>query len=371
MHVGMSAFFQNVVPGMSDREVYVHEVGLADMAEPLGFDSIWSAEHHFDNYTMCPNVLQFLTYMAGRTRRVGLGSMVVVIPWHDPLRVAEEVAVLDHLSGGRVILGIGRGLGRIEFNNFRLNMGESRERFVEYAEAIQMGLEKGFVEYDGKFLRQPRAQIRPFPFKSFKGRMYAAAVSPESARIMARLGIGILIIAQKPWDKTEAEVRMYNDIYREMHAGAEPPKPIIASFVAVNEDAALAKDMLEKYIRRYSRSALEHYEFHNEGLADIKGYEYYAGLAKNINKHGVETFVNFLADLQVYGTPDQVYARMADYQKRVNAGGYLCMFSYGGMPHALARQNMLLFADKVLPRLKALAVDEVIGAGKPLSIAAE
>jgi len=188
---------------------------------------------------------------------------------------------------------------------------------------------------------------------------------------MARLGIGILIIAQKPWDKTEAEVRMYNDIYREMHAGAEPPKPIIASFVAVNEDAALAKDMLEKYIRRYSRSALEHYEFHNEGLADIKGYEYYAGLAKNINKHGVETFVNFLADLQVYGTPDQVYARMADYQKRVNAGGYLCMFSYGGMPHALARQNMLLFADKVLPRLKALAVDEVIGAGKPLSIAAE
>src|SRR5690606_4302421 len=147
MHVGMSTFFQNLT-GIEDREVYRHELGMADMAEPLGFDSIWAAEHHFDNYTMCPNVAQFLTYMAGRTRRVGLGSMVMVVPWHDPMRVAEEVAVLDHVSGGRTILGVGRGLGRIEFQNFRLNMGESRERFVEYTEAILQGLETGVIEYD-------------------------------------------------------------------------------------------------------------------------------------------------------------------------------------------------------------------------------
>ena len=84
---------------MSDFEVYQNELRLADMVEPLGFDSIWAVEHHFTDYTMCPDVLQFLSYMAGRTQTVQLGSMVVVLPWHNPLRVAEQFSVLDHLSG--------------------------------------------------------------------------------------------------------------------------------------------------------------------------------------------------------------------------------------------------------------------------------
>src|SRR5947208_16845245 len=90
MQVGMAAVFQNPFDTRADREVYQSDLRLADLAEPLGFESIWGVEHHFTDYTMCPDVLQFLTYMAGRTRTVGLGSMVVVLPWHDPLRVAER-----------------------------------------------------------------------------------------------------------------------------------------------------------------------------------------------------------------------------------------------------------------------------------------
>ena len=123
MHVGMTTFFHNLSGYHTDQEVYQHELSMADMAEPMGFESIWTAEHHFDNYTMCPNPLQFLTYMAARTERALLGTMVMVLPWHDPVRVAEEVAVLAHMSDGRAILGVGRGLGRIEFNGFRVNMG--------------------------------------------------------------------------------------------------------------------------------------------------------------------------------------------------------------------------------------------------------
>ena len=111
MHVGMAAVFQNTGRALSDHQIYLNELALADMAEPLGFDSIWSVEHHFTDYTMCPDVVQFLSYMAGRTRHVRLGSMVVVLPWHDPMRVAEQVSMLDHLSGGRMILGLGRALG--------------------------------------------------------------------------------------------------------------------------------------------------------------------------------------------------------------------------------------------------------------------
>ncbi len=370
MHVGMSAFFQNRIEGMTDREVYRHEVSMAELAEPLGFDSVWSAEHHFDNYTMCPSVTQFLTYMAGRTTRVGLGSMVIVLPWHDPVRVAEEISVLDHVSDGRVILGVGRGLGRVEFDGFRLEMGESRQRFVEHSEAILEALERGYIEYDGELYKQPRKEIRPFPFQSFKGRVYAAAVSPESARIMARLGIGILIIAQKPWEKTVQELEAYREIYREMN-GVEAPKPIIATFIGCHEDQGVADEMQAKYIRGYSRSALEHYEFDNAGLADVPGYEYYGALANNIAKHGIDAFVDFLSELQVWGTPDRVYERLIEYVNRVDAAGMIGIFSYGGMPHDVAKANMQLFAEKVLPRLQDYDTGVEIGGGGPLTVAAE
>src|SRR5262249_8519838 len=163
MHVGMATIFQNPGRARTDREVYRSELRLADLAEPLGFQSIWGVEHHFTDYTMCPDVLQFLSYMAGRTTRAQLGSMVVVLPWHDPLRVAEEVSMLDNLSDGRVILGLGRGAGKVEFDGFRLAMDESRSRFVESARMLLEGLERRHCEHDGRFVQQPRADIRPAP----------------------------------------------------------------------------------------------------------------------------------------------------------------------------------------------------------------
>src|SRR6201991_858570 len=141
MHVGMAAVFQNPSRRLSDHQVYLNELARPDMAEPLGFESIWSVEHHFTDYTMCPDVVQFLSYMAGRTKRVKLGSSVIVLPWHDPMRVAEQISMLDHLSGGRMILGLGRGLGNVEYSGFRIDQGEGRERFVEYAELLLDGLE--------------------------------------------------------------------------------------------------------------------------------------------------------------------------------------------------------------------------------------
>src|SRR5258706_15717414 len=152
--------------------------------------------------------------------------MVLVLPWHDPMRLAEEISVLDHLSDGRMILGIGRGLGRIEFDGFRLDMNQSRERFTEYADAMLTGLETGFMEYAGQHYKQPRAAIRPFPIKSFRGRTYAASVSPQSLEIMCRLGVGLLIIAQKPWETTLKELNEYRDRFRVLQ-GREAPKPLL------------------------------------------------------------------------------------------------------------------------------------------------
>src|SRR3954466_15062481 len=128
MKVGMASIFQIPKHKITHGEVYRNELRLANLAEPLGFDSVWGVEHHFTDYTMCPDVLQFLTYMAGRTQRAQIGSMGGVPPRHDPLRAAEEISMLDNISDGRVILGLGRGAGKIEFDGFRLSMDESRPR---------------------------------------------------------------------------------------------------------------------------------------------------------------------------------------------------------------------------------------------------
>ena len=129
MHIGVGITFQNYGESMTDHEVYQADVALADLAEPLGFESIWGLEHHFTGYAMCPDPMQFLTYMAGRTQHVKLGSMVAVLPWHNPLRLAEQIIMLDHLSNGRLVLGMGRGTGKIEFDAFGINMGTARQQF--------------------------------------------------------------------------------------------------------------------------------------------------------------------------------------------------------------------------------------------------
>ena len=223
MHVGAAVIFQSHGSDLPDRQIYANDLSLVDLVEPLGYESIWSVEHHFTDYTMCPDVYQFLSYCAGRTKTAQLGSMVMVLPWQDPLRAAEEVAMLDNISGGRVILGIGRGAGKVEFDGFRLDMGESRVRFVEAAQAVLGALETGEMAFSGKYYNQPKTGIRPKPFKSFRDRTYAAAVSPESSRIMAELGIGILIIPQKPWDAVAKELHKYRAVFRDVN-GKEAPR---------------------------------------------------------------------------------------------------------------------------------------------------
>ena len=351
MHVGLATVFQNPGKARSDREVYANELRLAELAEPLGFQSIWGVEHHFTDYTMCPDVLQFLTYMAGRTTRAQLGTMVIVLPWHDPMRVAEEVSMLDHISDGRLILGLGRGAGKVEFDGFRLSMDESRQRFVESADMLLRGLEAGYCEYAGAFVTQPRAEIRPRPFKSFRGRTYAAAVSPESVRIMAELGVGILIIPQKPWDTVAAELQDYRTTYRQVN-GTEPRPTIAAGWVFCDSDAGRARELAERYIGGYWDTVIRHYEFKSDHFGKTKGYEYYSRMSDIVGQHGAQAVVEFFLNLQVWGTPQQCIEKVLDIRSRVGCETFIGVFSYAGMPHAEAERSMRLFAREVMPELQ-------------------
>ena len=353
MHVGSSIFFQNFQHKRTDLEVYQNELKLADLAEPLGFDSIWGVEHHFTDYTMCPDVLQFLSYMAGRTERVQLGSMVVVLPWHDPMRIAEQFSVLDHLSGGRAIIGVGRGLGRVEFEGFRLDMSESRTRFAESAKMLVDALENGVAEFDGELIKQPKVDIRPKPYKSFQGRTYAAAVSPESSLALAQLGLGILIIPQKPWSEVENELKAYREIFQEVNGTPAPP-PIVVGFTFCHEDEDRAKEMASEYVGNYWDSIMDHYEFRSDHLKETKGYEYYGKFTEKIEQYGTQDVKEFFLDLQVWGTPDQCYDKIMSTRGRVGSDSFLAAFSFGAMPYDEVEKSMRLFAKEVLPRLKEL-----------------
>jgi alkanesulfonate monooxygenase SsuD/methylene tetrahydromethanopterin reductase-like flavin-dependent oxidoreductase (luciferase family) len=359
MHVGMAVIFQATDPKRTDRDVYKAELALGDLAEPLGFDSLWGVEHHFTDYTMCPDVLQYLTYFAGRTKRIQLGSMVVVLPWHHPMRVAEQISVLDQVSDGRFIFGMGRGLGRVEFEGFGVDQNAAREKFVESAQMLIEGLERGWCELDGKYVQQKRREIRPRPFKSFKGRTYAAAVSPESSEIMAKLGIGLLVIPQKPWEAVTEELGNYRRIYRQVNK-AEPPPPVLAGWVFCDKDAGKAEAMAREYIGGYWNTVLKHYELVGDHLSKTKGYESYGAMQENISKPGMkDAMIDFFLGLQIYGTPQQCTDRIADFAARLGAETFTGVFSYAGMPYDMAEQNLRLFASEVMPRLKTIAPAKV------------
>ncbi|MEA2626863.1 MAG: hypothetical protein QOD06_2908, partial [Candidatus Binatota bacterium] len=337
MHVGYGVYFQNPGTTMSDTEVYRQELRLAEMAEPLGFDSLWSVEHHFDDYTMCPDVLQLLTYFAGRTRHIQLGSMVVVLPWHDPIRVAEQVSLLDHVSDGRMILGIGRGLARIEYEGFRLDQNEGRKLFVEHAELVLNALETGYME-GGEKTRQPRRAIRPFPARSFRGRTYAAAVSPESIPIMAKLGVGLLVIPQKPWESVRADFETYHHTWRELNGALPIPKPLCGAFVFVDRDRSRARELGLKYISDYYQTAMSHYEMTSAAFGQHKSYEFYGNLNKYIAKRGTGGAAEDFANLMPWGTPDEVLEKLAFIRETIDANGWMFGFSYAGMPYAEAER---------------------------------
>jgi len=358
VHVGYSVTFQNPFDARPDGEVYADELRLVQLATDLGFDSVWSVEHHFTDYTMCPDPLQLLSWLAGRTERVLLGTGVVVLPWHDPVRVAEQIALLDNLSGGRLLLGIGRGIARIEYEGFGVDMDTSRERFVESAEVVLAALEHGWIEADGELLRIPRRDLRPRPERSFRGRTYAAAVSPDSMPIMARLGVGILIIPQKPWPVVEQDFATYNEVYVAEN-GVPAPAPLCSGFTFVDADAGRAEELAHRYIGAYYQSVLRHYEFESAPHAGVKGYEFYTHITRYLDKHGSHQAIDDFVALMPWGTPEQVLEKVAFIRDKVGISGFTPNFSFAGMPAEDAKRSVRLFAAEVLPELHAWDAEPV------------
>jgi alkanesulfonate monooxygenase SsuD/methylene tetrahydromethanopterin reductase-like flavin-dependent oxidoreductase (luciferase family) len=323
------------------------ELHLVDLAEELGFDSVWSVEHHFSPYALTGNPTQLLSYIAGRTRRVDLGADVIVLPWHDPLEIAGSIATLDNLlAGRRLTLGFGRGNSPREFGPFRIPYEESRVRMMEALDIIRMGLTRDVVSYDGEIFKIPEVSIRPRPLSpDLTENMMMVWASPESLEGAATSGLCPLITNFSGWEKVRRDLVTFNGIREESGWAQAAPTIAVAVYCDENGDLALAQG--EKYWRQAVSLAAWHYDqaANPDFLPKMSGEEKAAFLDKMYEKQVAGGF---------FGTPEFLIERLSEEQRAANVAEFIVQFSFGDMPLAETERSMRLFADRVLPALQEL-----------------
>jgi alkanesulfonate monooxygenase SsuD/methylene tetrahydromethanopterin reductase-like flavin-dependent oxidoreductase (luciferase family) len=331
VYVGYAMFPQANVPSepdpRSDQERMRRELALVDLAGELGFDELWVTEHHFGDYNLAPAPLQVLSYVCGRFPRMRVGSMVVVLPWNDPLRVVEQVIMLDYLSGGRCVIGFGKGEARREFAAFGIDLDEGRRRFDENLELVLRALESGVIARDG----EPSISVRPQPAASFHRRLYMAAGSPASVDQAARRGLGLLRIALRSWEEVADQVERHREVFLDSH-GVDPPPTVLLTYGYVDRDAGRARELGRRYAIAYRESAIAHYELGTDAERELERF----------------------ADSQLWGTPDEFVEKAATVAEMTRTEHLVVVFRYAGVPYEEAETVMRLFAADVAPRVRAI-----------------
>jgi len=353
MDVGIQMVFATYGwTGMSDDQAWDEEIRLARLADELGFNALWAVEHHFNDYSFCPDNLQLMAYLAAVCPNIDLGTAAVILPWNDPLRVAEKAIVLDLLSKGRLRFGIGRGLARREFAAFNQTMEQSRERFDESAAMILEALRTGWIEGNGKYYKQPRIELRPRPKYDFTGRIYAVASSDDSVDACAKLGARMVMFADRPWPMRMDAIKRHRDLTQQYHGRPSLPM-LIADFSVCWPDLAEAEVLSRKHMGSFLQSNVEHYELMSDHFSTIKGYNAYAQKSEIVRKTGLEGMTEGFLKAAVWGPPDRILRELETRRQVVGDFELATSFRFGGIPFEVAEKSMRLFAKEVLPVLQS------------------
>ncbi len=304
-------------------------------AEALGFRSVFVVEHHFTGVGQVSASLNFLTYLAGRTSRIRLGTAVVVVPWHNPALLAEQIATLDLLSNGRLDLGVGKGYRESEFSGFAIPIGEATERFDEAMEILRKAW--GSAEADTRFSHrgkhwrfddiviEPQVTQRPHP------PLWMGAGSFESIRRAAREGYNLLLDQIAPIDLIIERVHVFRDECRSVG------RPVVPYQVAV----ARALQLAETEEERQKAYQLRAQVIKNIGaLARGPGAERY----HNAKSHDDPSLAT--EESALLGSKAEILAKL----KKLQAGGvdYVLLIDPTGSKSALET-----FAREIAPELNA------------------
>jgi alkanesulfonate monooxygenase SsuD/methylene tetrahydromethanopterin reductase-like flavin-dependent oxidoreductase (luciferase family) len=375
MRIGVSVIVQNSLdwdrfeasekgeqvgpPQVSDASVWRDELEFAGEIEPLGFDSIWTIEHHNTPYAMVPDPLQFLSYVAGMTSKVDVGTMVLVLPWHNPMRVAEQLVLLQSFLGpDRVIrAGFGRGAGQREFPPMFSPMSESRGRFNEGLEVLRLALSEERFSYHGEHYQFDDISLRPRPAdaSAILDNLHGAWGTPQSQPVVAATGLKPLIIPQRAWADYHGELANFAEIRAER--GFARAKPIIIVWAYCAKTEPEAAEVARRYIPPYADTALRHYELLGEHFKDVKGYEFYAEMREQLVNAPVsphEALHQVWIDNSLWGTPEQCIEKLRGISETLDPEEIVLVLKYADMPLDLAQRSMRLFAKEVLPALQEL-----------------
>ncbi len=339
--------------GLSDRQLYREAIADAELLHRLRYDAAWMVEHHFSDYYPQPNPLLFLSHIAAACPGLGLGTSVMVLPWYDPVRFAEDVAMLQTLSDGDLHIGMGRGTAKSEYDAFGIGMETARDRFRETWEFTRTALQGGPVTHAGHYANWTTPTVlRP----ALQGRMpnfYGAIGSLESAAIMADLGLPPLCLSSFP-DKL---LRRILETWKERTAAAGRPTDVtfpisIKCFVAETDAAAEAQAL--EYLPKFFALQVEHYQSDHAPWGNIPGYEQFNRMFANLRQLSDPANLGGYLAQNLVGSPDTVARRL---QEIIDLGfNYLVVSNATyGVPRAVRHQTIGLFAEEVIPRVRAMA----------------
>lgn len=363
MKVGVTIWFQNMVDmqeramhgdmsqpmARSDFDCLQDDFALCDLIEPLGFDKLWTIEHHASPYGMTVTPTQIFSYMAGRTSRIGFGSMVMVLPWNDPIRLAGEIALLDNMLAGRELsIGVGRGAAPQEFEAFRIDYDESRERMLEVLEILRLALTREHFSYDGEHYKIPETSIRPQPLTPDLTRnMLMAWSSPETRDLAAESGCAPLFNNFSNWKTVTESTDQFNAV--RTANGWDEVAPTVAGPVFVSHDKAKVEQARE-WVKMTFDSSIWHY-----GLFTQPSFrKMFEGKTEAEAKATVEAIRSSALNVGAFGTPEEVLEQLSAAHEATGFGELICQMSYGMMPREWATDSMTLFSEEVLPSLKAM-----------------
>jgi len=329
------------------EQVLEDTLGVVRAADRLGFDAVWLAEHHFlGDYcnSAAPDLL--LAAMARETAQIGLGLGVIPLPIHDPVRVAERLATLDLLSGGRTIWGVGRGVTLTELRGFDVDPAESRTLFLDRLDQLRNLLREGTFERDGsRFTLRPRPQPGLWPG-------WMAAVSPESFPLAAELGLNVMTGPFKPWPFVRADLARYR-----RHSKQFGTRPGTASFTLAaycEADHRAARARAEAGILWVYRKI---FEVSRHLLAGrIEGYEHYRNLGRFLPLLDRALTLSLLetCGLAAVGSPGHLAERLLALQAS-GLDRVSLMIGGGDLAAKPVVDCLSLIADQVMPVLEQAA----------------
>lgn len=340
-------------PDQSEPARYRETLEQIVLADELGFDVAWMAElHFFKKFSIMPSPLMVAVAAAQRTRRIRLGTAVTLLPFHHPLRAAEDAASADLLTGGRIEYGVGRGTIAVHFQGFGLDRDESRDRFEEALDIIERAWSTERLTYKGRFYNIDDVAVAPRPLQKPHPPMRIAANSPETARFAGEHGYDIL--AASPINPTPGFYE-HVGVYREALARGphSERRGDVAALFFVNPQSSRAASRAEA-----ERSLLHYFQsIVDQTLVGGRGqYEGSYSYLRQVRERAKAITWEVVDDtMAVYGPPEECIARIGEIHESCGINQLVCWFNAGGLiPHRDVMATMERFAAKVMPSVRGL-----------------